>query len=229
VRLAQSGGAPWPSPEQLDLRLRCVERNEIKGKTESSSQWLLPRAKMKTGGYGCGLWRRCNTPDPRQQWPLAPVHFKPEGWLSRLPYALLLLPWAPIALAVAKSSRKTSFIQALGFGSCRSKFRQYGHLYIGVSALSQRGFVHEAVLILHSGSDMLRLGLIRRGWTPCAVRVQTRPWRRGDDGGRLGQCGLLGCTKQLGHAESLLGLCTEERKEARLGHGEFRPMAIFQG
>jgi hypothetical protein len=155
---------------------------------------------MKTGGYGCGLWRRCNTPDPRQQWPLAPVHFKPEGWLSRLPYALLLLPWAPIALAVAKSSRKTSFIQALGFGSCGSKFRQYGHLYIGVLALSQRGFVREAVLILHSGSDMLRLGLIRRGWTPVwAARLHktTRPrWiatrvvRRGKERSQVGPWGV---------------------------------------
>jgi hypothetical protein len=37
---------------------------------------------------------------------------------------------------VAKSSRKTIFIQALGFGSCGSKFEQYGRLYIRVLALS---------------------------------------------------------------------------------------------
>jgi hypothetical protein len=38
------------------------------------------------------------------------------------------------------------------------------------SALSQSEFDREAVLILHSDSDMLRLWLIGRGWTPCAVR-----------------------------------------------------------
>jgi H+/Cl- antiporter ClcA len=91
------------------------------------------------------------------------MHPKPEGWLSLLPYALLLLSRAPIALGVVKSSRKMSFIQALGFGSCGSKFGQYGRLYIGVLALSQRGFDREAVLILHSGSDTLQLGLIERG------------------------------------------------------------------
>jgi hypothetical protein len=85
------------------------------------------------------------------------MHLKLEGWLSRLPYALLLLLRASIALAVAKSSRKMSFIQALGFGSCGSKFEQYGRLYIGVSALSQSEFDREAVLILHSDSDTLRL------------------------------------------------------------------------
>jgi hypothetical protein len=91
------------------------------------------------------------------------VHLKPEGWLSRLPYALLLLPRAPIALAVVKSSRKMSFIQALGFGSGGSRFEQYGRLYIGVLALSRRGFDHEAILILHSDSDTIQLGLIERG------------------------------------------------------------------
>jgi hypothetical protein len=64
---------------------------------------------------------------------------------------------------MVKSSHKTSFIQALGFGSCGSKFGQYGRLHIGVSALSRRGFDREAVLIPHSDSDMLQLGLIRKG------------------------------------------------------------------
>jgi hypothetical protein len=59
--------------------------------------------------------------------------------------------------------------------------------------------------------------------------ARTRPWRRGDDRGWLGQRGLLGCPKQLGRAESLLKPCVGERKEASLGRGEFRPMAVFQG
>jgi hypothetical protein len=189
----------------------------------------LPRVKMKTGGYGWGLRRRCTPPppDPRRWWLLAPVHLKPEGWLSRIPYSLLLLPRAPIALVVVKSSRNTSFVQALGLSSCGSKFGWYGRLYIGIPSLSWRGFNHEAVLILHPGSDTLQLRLIRRGRTRCAVQVRTRPWRRGDDGGRLGQRGVLGCMKRLGHAELLLRLRAGERKEARLGRGEFRPMAIF--
>jgi hypothetical protein len=78
-------------------------------------------------------------PDPRWRRLLTPVHLKPKGWLSQLPCALLLFPRAPIALAVVESSHKTSFIQALGFGSCRSKFGQYGRLFIGgFSLISKR-------------------------------------------------------------------------------------------
>jgi hypothetical protein len=70
---------------------------------------------------------------------------------------------------VAKSSHKTSFVQALGFGPCGSKFGQYGRLYIRVLALSQRGFDHEAILILQSDSDTIWLGLIKMGRTPGVV------------------------------------------------------------
>jgi hypothetical protein len=62
-----------------------------------------------------------------------------------------------------------------------------------------------------------------------ACRAWARPWHHGDDGGRLGQHGLLGCTKRLGRTDSLLGPCAGEGKQARLSQGEIWPMAIFQG
>jgi hypothetical protein len=46
-----------------------------------------------------------------------------------------------------------------------------------------------------------------------ACRTWTRLWRHGDDGGRLGQRGPLGCMKQLGHTEPLLGPHVQEGKK----------------
>jgi hypothetical protein len=47
-------------------------------------------------------------------------------------------------------------------------------------ALSRRGFDHEAILILPSGSVTIRLGLIKRGRTPSAVRVWNKLARAAD-------------------------------------------------
>jgi hypothetical protein len=62
-------------------------------------------------------------------------------------------------------------LQVLGFDLKWQKFEHYGPLFIGVSALSWRGFDRDAVLIPQSDSFTHWLGLTRRARNPGVVRV----------------------------------------------------------
>jgi hypothetical protein len=75
------------------------------------------------------------------------------------------------------------------------------------------------VLVQHEHTRT-EIGLASRAWCSGGAVSSDSIRCREDDGVRLGQSGLLGCTKRLGCTEPLHGPCVGERKDASLGwHG----------